>query len=244
MKFSQAISSFLWDKRMSQKDFADKTEYHKTQVSKWINGRNEPNTQTIERILKHFPDFKKYLDSEEPEKEVVNNVANEPKPLFNKNGNEFHELSDGTFDIKVKLLPFPAYASYLESMESTTEEQMERDMETVVFNVEKFGRGHYMAFIVKNDSMDGGKINDTPGGAKVLGRELQKHHWKDGFHESKYGWIIMCKMNIYHKDISSFNSETGEIMCSSRNPSPEYSNDFPLNLNNVYKIFKVIKRIF
>lgn len=171
-------------------------------------------------------------------------IVQESEPIYNTNGNEFKELSDGSFDVRVKLLPFPAYGSYLENMETGTEDDMDRDLETVVFNVDKFGRGNYMAFIVKNDSMDGGKINDTPDGAKILGRELQRHHWLDGFRESKYGWVIMCKQNIYHKDISGFDKETGEITCSSRNPSLEYTSDFSLNLNDVYKIFKVIKRIF
>lgn len=240
MNFSSSLRRFLADNQMSQKDFLQDTDFHKSQVSSWVNGRNKPNQATIDKIIKVYPDFKNYINNQN----LPDQSTKSPNKLYNKSGNEFTELSDGTFDIKVKLLPFPAYASYLESMEAATEDQMERDMETVVFNVDKFGRGHYMAFVVKNDSMDGGKINDTPDGAKILGRELQKHHWRDGFYESKYGWVIMCKMNIYHKDITGFDSKTGEIICSSRNPSPEYNNDFPLNLDNVYKIFKVIKRIF
>lgn len=90
--------------------------------------------------------------------------------------------------------------------------------------------------------MNGGGIDDTPDKAKVLGRELQKHHWKDGFNHTKYGWIILCKQNIFHKDITDMDAQ-GNITLHSRNPSPEYS-DFQLNLNNVYQIFKVIKRIF
>src|SRR5690606_37251127 len=113
----------------------------------------------------------------------------------------------------------------------------------MTFNVDRIGRGNYKAFIVKGDSMNGGKINDTPDGAKVLGRELGRHHWKDGFGDTQYGYIILCKKNIFHKDITNYNNETGEITCHSRNSSPEYS-DFNISLNDCYQIFKVIKRIF
>ena len=91
--------------------------------------------------------------------------------------------------------------------------------------------------------MDGGHILDTQDGAIVLARELQKHHWKDGFRDCDYGWILITHHNILFKDIIDFNANTGEITCHSRNPSPEYS-DFQLNLNEVYEIFKVIKRTF
>ena len=91
--------------------------------------------------------------------------------------------------------------------------------------------------------MNGGSLNDTPGGALVLAREVGRHLWKSGFHETKYGFIILSKDNIYHKDIIDFNSDTGDIICHSRNPSREFS-DFPINLNDVYQIFHVIKRQF
>lgn len=174
----------------------------------------------------------------ESRNKVVNENGNDI--LENTNGNKYSELNDGTFDVEVKMLPFKAYATYLESLETGT---INTEYETTVFNVDKFGKGNYMAFVVKGDSMNGGKIDDTPDGAKVLGRELGRHLWKDGFYDSAYGWVIMCKQNIFHKDITDFCPEKGIITCHSRNDSPEYA-DFELYLNDVYQIFKVIKRIF
>lgn len=160
--------------------------------------------------------------------------------ITNSSGNKYKELPDGSFDVEVGIIPFTAYASYLESLETGT---VEEDLATTVFKVDHIGMGNYKAFVVRGDSMDGGKINDTKDGATVLGRELGRHHWKDGFRPTEYGWIILSKQNIFHKDIIDFDPETGDITCHSRNPSPEYA-DFKLNLNDVYKIFKVIKRIF
>ena len=161
------------------------------------------------------------------------------KTVINKNGNEFVLKDDGSYNIEVDIMPFLAYSSYLETFENAT---VHHDFDRATFNVDKFGRGNYKAFRTKGDSMNGGGIYDTPDGALVLGRELLKHHWTDGFNDNDYGWIILATENIFHKDIIVLD-EKGEITCHSRNTSPEYS-DFTINLNNVYQIFKVIKRTF
>ncbi|MFC6859187.1 XRE family transcriptional regulator [Zunongwangia atlantica] len=159
-------------------------------------------------------------------------------PLENTNGNLFQKQEDGSFNITADIIPFEAFASYIETLEDAT---IHHDFDTAVFNVDQYGRGNYKAFRIKGDSMNGGKIDDVPDKALVLGREVGRHHWKDGFHKTKHGFIILCKENIFHKDIVDFDPETGDIICHSRNKSPEYS-DFTINLNDVYQIFKVIKR--
>lgn len=167
-----------------------------------------------------------------------NKKSNISNDLLNTNGNKFTEKPDGSFDIEVSLIPFEAYASYLVSVEEATVHQ---DFERVVFNVDRYGRGHYQAFKINGNSMNGGSINDVPDGALVLGRELGRHLWKDGFRPADHGFVILSKENIFHKDIIDFDTETGDITCHSRNKSPEYT-DFKLNLNDVYQIFRVIKR--
>lgn len=161
--------------------------------------------------------------------------------IENKNGNTFMSLPDGSMIIQVPLVPFSAHASFLEVYED--EYQVNQAFDNTYFTVDKVGRGKYVAFTVKNDSMNGGALEDTPSGAQVLARELGRHHWKEGFRATTYGWVIICTSGIFHKDITSFNSETGEITCSSRNPSPEFQN-FNLDLNEVHSIWKVIKRTF
>src|SRR5690606_2316085 len=56
----------------------------------------------------------------------------------NSNGNKFIELGDGSYDVYVKTIPFKAYASYLESLESGT---LSKEMDTTVFNVDRIGKG-------------------------------------------------------------------------------------------------------
>lgn len=171
----------------------------------------------------------------------INTVLEKLKePLINTNGNKFIEKEDGSYNVTVRLVPFDAYASYVETLEDVS---VVYEWEEVTFNVDQYGRGNYEAFRTKNDSMNGGSIDDTPSKSLVLGRELGKQHWLDGFQKSKYGWIVICKKSIMHKDITKLNKDDGTITCHSRNSSPEYS-DFQLKLNDVYQIFKVIKRTF
>lgn len=120
-------------------------------------------------------------------------------------------------------------------------EQVQKAPETKSFNIDKMEKGHYMAFTVKNNSMDGGKKNDTPNGAKILCRELQKQHWADGFPESEYGWVIVGDKDTYHADITGFDKNTGAISCSTRNP--KYSG-FSLKPDECRQIFKVVQRSY
>lgn len=216
---------------LNQTDFGKKIGASLRSVQNYEKGNAQPSAEKLMKLieLENSLGFNTKHTVRESGQEYIQN----------KNGNTYKKLPDGTYDVEVKKLQFSAYASYLEALEPG---QVDQDLTTTTFNVDRVGLGHYMAFTVKGDSMNGGGINDTPDKAKVLGRELGRQHWKDGFKPTDYGWIILCKQNIFHKDIIDMDKE-GNITLHSRNPSPEYS-DFKINLNNVYQIFKVIKRIF
>lgn len=169
------------------------------------------------------------------------NVLNEPHEIYeNNNGNQFIELKNGKYKIKVKKVPVKAFGSYLSDFQNV---EFIEDLEEVTFTVDHIGKGKYLCFEVEGDSMNGGGIDDAPDGAELLCRELGKHHWKDGFRESKYGWVIVHKKTVLFKDIKNLNLETGDIICSSRSGLPNHP-DFTINLNDVNQILKVIKRTF
>ena len=158
--------------------------------------------------------------------------------LQNKNGNIYYIKEDGEIEIEVVNLPFPAYASYLEIF--TDENVVLEEFNKAKFSVDKIGRGYYMSFDIKGDSMWNEGGYDTPDGAKVLGREIGRHLWTK-FKPEKYGYILMTVDNIYFKDIIDYNQQTGDLILHSRNS--QY-NDFTTNIDNVYRIFNVIKRTF
>lgn len=226
------LKEFIKKSPYNQKEFAELVGVAPNYISMMIKGTKPITDAFILNITKVMPDADVSYISD-------NNIFKDRKEnyqMINTNGNKFEERSYG-YDLEINLLPFDSYASYSETLENVL---VAYDFEKVTFNVDKYGLGNYMAFKIKGDSMNGGHINDTMDKALVLGRELGRHHWMDGFGPTDYGWIILSKKNIYHKDIIGLDRKTGDIICHSRNPDVE---DFTLNLNDVYQIFKVIKRI-
>lgn len=213
-------------------DIDRKTNAGKGNISNYMHNKKPISDNFLNKFFDSYN-----LNYEELEVELANL---EKRTITPKNGLTFTEMGNGQFSVQVPLIPFEAHAQYVS--EQWDADYFE-DIEKATFIVDKVGFGNYRAFRVKGDSMDGGKIKDTQDGAIVLARELQKHHWLDGFRDTDYGWILVTMHNILFKDIVSLDKESGEITCHSRNLSPEYS-DFNLSLDEVHQIFKVIKRTF
>lgn len=207
-----------------------------------VSTRTVQNWEAGATIPKSKHDFLRKLLSDSNNK-VLNNTltVNEPAEHYiNKNGNRFIELKNGKFKIIVKKVPVKAFGSYLTDFQNV---QFLEELEEVSFTVDQIGKGKYISFEVEGDSMNGGNIDDTPEDAELLCRELGRQHWKDGFRDSKYGWVIVHDHTVLFKDIKSFDRKTGDIVCSSRSGLPNHA-DFTINLDNVRQILKVIKRSF
>lgn len=173
---------------------------------------------------------KMYLEDVVPEK-------------FETKNNEFYSLNNLTV-MAVPLVSMHAHAQYVDEFYN---EASDITFEYIRLEVDQYGKGHYLAFRIEGDSMNGGMLEDTPDNAIVLAREIGQHLWSSGLRKSKYGHIIVTNRNILFKDIINFDREKGIITCHSRNKSPEYS-DFELPLGDrdeecyVLQIFKVTKR--
>lgn len=219
-------------------------EYSQGVISEYLNGKREMSEAFKEKFEKIFSFSFSELEIVGAEKIGTNDA----KPIFyndeveiftNKNGIKFQLYPDDTYKIEVLKIPFPAYATYLEVYND--EEKLKNEFTTTTFKVDKIAKGYYLAFDIKNDSMNGGGIDDTPNGAEILAREIGRHLWNGKFRHEKYGYILMTKKNIYHKDIKSYDENTGMLTLSSRNPLEQ---DFELSINDVFRIFNVIKRTF
>ena len=226
---------------LTQKEFAEKLKIHYRTVQKWESGETEIQQKNILHIKNTFSTQENTPKTTtfQPNQEVFISSNDEMDIFYNKNGNKYSIKNDGSIDIEVVCLPFPAYASYLEVY--MDEQQVLENFSTATFRVDKIGKGYYMAFNVKGDSMNGGGINDTPDGASILAREIGRHLWNGSFKHEKYGYILMTKNCIFHKDIKDYNANTGKLTLTSRNADCE---DFELDINDVNRIFNVIKRNF
>lgn len=220
--------------KKTQQEFADILGISKSLVQKWESGDRTPDEITQKSILKLSNAHRSGRSDV-----LIKNYDDEIEVFENKNGIKFYLYPDDSIQIEVLKVPYKAYASYVEAY--TDELKLNREFSKVSFKVDKIGKGNYLAFESQNDSMNGGGIDDTPGGADLLGREVGRHLWKDGFRKTKYGMILLTKRAIYHKDITSYNQETGMLTLNSRNPE---NKDFEISINDVFQIFNVIKRTF
>lgn len=191
---------------------------------------------------------KESLNLNEPSEEysIINEIEvikheedQEPETFYNeKTGNKYLLYPDGTIRIEVLKIPFSAYASYVECFDD--EIKMQQEFSVINFKVDHIGRGRYLGFVSKGDSMWNNGGFDTPSGSEILAREIGRHLWNYGFKKTKYGFILITKAAIYHKDIEGID-ELGNLILTSRNPL-EPSFKYPIN--DVLEIFHVIRRSF
>ena len=234
---------------LTQEELAELVAMHKNTIYSYENKQHVPLKKSdllrlsLQNLItkKGLQDNHNFVKEENEDYRLDQIKINQPLEFFKtKAGTLYEQLPNGKHRVHVPRVPFKAYASFIEVFED--EYQLHESFEQTYFTVDHVGLGKYIAFITANESMNGGGIYDTPGGAEVLARNLGKHHWADGFRPTDYGWIIVSTTGIFHKDIE--NTDTpGLITCKSRNPSPEFS-EFKLILDNVHSIWKVIKRTF
>lgn len=217
---------------LTQEEMAHELHLSAKTISNWETKRGIPKNK--ENWIRNF-----LVNYSRPTISNLSNVkaSDTSEILTNKNGNVF-ELQNGKFRMFVKQVPVKAFGSYLSDYQDP---DFFDSLEEVEFTVSHLGRGNYISFEVKGDSMNGGKIDDTKDGADLLCRELGRQHWKDGFRDSPLGWVIVHKDTVVFKDIKSVDMETGDMVLSSRSGLPQHP-DFTVNLNDVRQIWKVIKR--
>lgn len=131
-----------------------------------------------------------------------------------------------------------AYAGYLTGYADP--EYME-SLPTTTVSREMVRGGNYVTFTIVGDSMDDRSDESLKDKDIVLGKELQRHHWKSKLFINDYSFIILHKTDgIVCKDIVAHDVEKGIITLHSRNPIYE---DYQLNLNDVLQIFFVVQLV-
>lgn len=197
----------------------------------------EPKIYSIDENLTHVVDepLSVYNSVFEVDTDFVDD---EIEVFTNTNGNRFYVYPNKRIEIEVLKVPFKAYASYIECYQD--EMNTINGFESARFAADHIGRGNYICFISEGDSMNGGMLDDTPGGSEILAREVGRQLW-DNLHNTKYGLIFVTKTGIMHKDFGGYNEATGMFTLTSRNKAHE---PFEYPANDVYQIFNVIKRSF
>jgi phage repressor protein C with HTH and peptisase S24 domain len=217
---------------------------------KWIKGKSKPKTEDFNTLKSYFEHG---IISISPEKNQFNpriealpiHLAADPND-YDNDGTRFEELGDGTFRMRIPVVPHKAFAGYLRGFKDP---EYYEDLEYVSIEVFKQHRAHYLAFEVKGDSMTTlepelfrKSIFD---GVKVVGRELARHQWAYKLHTHNYdNWVIVHKTEgILIKQITNHDVENGIITIHSLNPDKTLYPDEDLKLDDIEQIFNVVKKI-
>jgi transcriptional regulator with XRE-family HTH domain len=141
-----------------------------------------------------------------------------------------------------KLMHVPLVSRYgqAEYLDRHNDKQYVDALPTLPVIAEHEGRGEYMCFEVRGDSMNDGSINSYTSGDILICREitLRSVRTKMFFNAPRLCVIIHKEEGIVVKQIMSCDAEKNEITIHSLNPLYE---DCAMLLNDVKKLFNVIK---
>ena len=129
-----------------------------------------------------------------------------------------------------------AYAGYLSGF---GDGEYIQSLPSLPMIADREGRGTYMAFEVKGDSMDDGTRNSYEPGDIIIARQIAQHHWQHKLHIHKYDFVVVHKTEgILLKKIIKHDTTSATITLHSLNPLYD---DLTVSLNDVAQIFNVIK---
>ena len=158
---------------------------------------------------------------------------------FEENFKKIYKTDSLNFE--VPLIPFQEYASFIEIQDD--ENKMENLFNKTYFSFKNVLEVQYFAFKVLNEGMNNGKIFDTPSSAIVLTSKIDRENWiNDLKTENLYGYVLLFKTGIFHKDLE-LEKDQKTIICKSRNKSSEFPN-FKIKIDNIHSLYKVLKREF
>ncbi|WP_298113206.1 S24 family peptidase [uncultured Bacteroides sp.] len=247
MDSPKVINFILEREKLKAGTFAKTIGVTPTQIYDLLSGKTKKISESVaNKIVTAFPIYNKVwvlTGSGSPIEESVIPVPikDEDGEFFTENHNsvKFYDLGE-KYRMVVKLVPFAAYGRF--ANECDTLESEKETWEEESFETDKIVHGKYYAFEVKGESMDDGTRNSFEEGDRVLVRELDRLHWKDGLRFKDHPfWVVVFDSSVLIKQIVNQDLTTGEITFHSLNPSPEYS-DFTLSMDKIRALYYVLQK--
>lgn len=202
-------------------------------ITRLINEKRKPSLMTCQKIVEAFPEYNfNWLFSGE----------GEIKTGVSKNANSKGKLaSEAAFRTNFEIQHVPlvnqyAYAGYLDGYCDVTYLE---ELPHIPFIVDREGRGMYLAFEIRGDSMDDGTDEGYKEGETVLCREIGQHLWTySKLHLKKWDFIIVHEDGILLKRIIDHDVDNHTITIHSLN---DFYPDKILDLKEVKQIFNVVQ---
>ena len=214
---------------------AKATGYATGTVSEYMSNKKPISDKFVSKMIEAFPELVRqdFLEDEAEPIQISSFIT------LNNHGNSFRQMTDGSFEMSIKLVEPYAYAGYLTNHDDTDYIDSLPDH---YINVDELKRGYYRAFRVKGDSMDYEGRKFIAEGAIVSGRSIAKEFWRDKLHLHKWPLYIIVtrEHNILVKEITAHDVEKARITCHSYNGDKSLYPDFQLSLNEVVELYNVV----
>ena len=247
MDSPKVINYILEREKLKAGTFAKAIGVTPTQIYDLKSGKTKKISEAVaNKIIGAFPHYNKIWVLTGAGNPILDSLTEVPvkdnEGIFyteNNNNVKFYDLGN-KYRMVVKLIPFAAYGQF--ANEYDTLEPEKESWEEESFETDKIVHGKYFAFEMKGDSMDDGKRNSFEEGDKILVRELNRTHWKDGlrFNDHPF-WVVVFDSSVLIKQIIDQDLEKGTITFHSLNPSPEYS-DFTLKMDDIRALYYVLQK--
>lgn len=212
-------------------------------ISRHIKGQPEPTDKFMRRFNEAFGSIfnEEWLIGGKGEMLATDvtmlGPASTEEFTITKNGTRFDRRNDGKLLMRVPLVPFSALGSPADEFA----ELDKTEADTITIEVTEVHHGSYYAFRVEGDSMDDGTRKSFERGDIVVVRELGRDKWLPKLHYKDWPyWVVCFGNNVRLKEVVAHDGPT--ITLHSINPSPEYT-DFTLNLDDVQRLFNVVKKV-
>ena len=158
---------------------------------------------------------------------------------FDHFGSRCYPLDFGKTFMLVRLLLAETQEEYAKNSKSSEEP---KETMKAGFVVETLPDSSHLAFEIAGDYMNDGTIQSIPNKSIVLGVEHTVNELiKNPGLFLDQTMILILRDRITCKKIVAINEDRKEITCSNLNTSPEF-NDFKLPLDEIFQLFKVIKK--
>jgi len=224
----QRIKQIIEFYNLSVRKFGEKVGVAQSTLSSLFSRNSTPSSTLLQSILNAFED--------------VNStwlLTGEGNMLKSSVKIESNASLITEFEVQyVPLVNQYAYAGYLDGYNDCTYlEQLPK----MPFIVDREGRGNYMAFEIKGDSMDDGTDEGYKEGETLLCREIGPHLWATSrLHLKKWDFVIVHEEGILLKRIIDHNVDNHTITIHSLN---EFYSDKIIDLREVKQIFNVVQSL-
>lgn len=229
-RYLEAMNYIMESRGMTMESFAKSIDVIRTVLSQVKGGKQNASIDVISKTCTEYPEINAdyiltgrgsmFIQEQEVKQEIKSNAQPFSTEIY----------------MHVPLVNQYAYAGYLNGYQDRTYIE---SLPTIPFLADHEGRGNYIVFEVKGDSMNDGTEEGYIEGDRLLCREIPSHLWVDSkLHIKKWDFVVVHEEGVIVKRIIDHDVANHTITVRSLN---DFYPDRVIDLAEVRQIFNVVE---